>query len=236
MNKYRLNLFICLVLAFCCCFISYGCGKKKDKKNKKTVATVNGSKQTDGSAQEKPLVPSKAPITFEKVYYDFEVGLDGWEIPMWAQGKTDYVAKQILISKDMVSNGESSMKLLSEFPGGLWSGALIEIQQYLDLSRYRFVIADIAIPEDAPAGLRAKLILTVGSNWKFVEMGVSTPLEPGKWVSIKANIEPGSYDWKRVVPDEEFSKDVRKIAIRIESNRKPKYSGPIYIDNIRMAK
>ncbi|MFH1552340.1 MAG: hypothetical protein ABID83_01705, partial [Candidatus Omnitrophota bacterium] len=70
-------------------------------------------------------------------------------------------------------------------------------------------------------------------NWKFVEMSRSVPLIPGEWVTITANIEPGSYDWKRIVPDETFAGDVRKIAIRIESNNKPAYTGPIYIDNVR---
>lgn len=80
------------------------------------------------------------------------------------------------------------------------------------------------------------MVLTVGDNWKFVEMSRSVPLIPGKWAVISANIEPGSYDWKRIVPDEKFAEDVRKIAIRIESNRKPKYSGPIYIDSVRCGK
>ena len=88
-------------------------------------------------------------------------------------------------------------------------------------------------PPDAPLGLNAKMILTVGDTWKFVEMSRSYPLIPGEWLTITANIEPGSYDWKRVVPDEKFAEDIRKVAIRIESDRKPKYSGPIYIDNVR---
>jgi hypothetical protein len=104
------------------------------------------------------------------------------------------------------------------------------------MSRYRVIRADIYLPEGAPEGLKAKIILTVGNNWKFVEMSRSVPLIPGEWMTLNANIEPGSYDWKRVVPDEEFSKDVRKIAIRIESNHKPAYTGPIYIDNVRVGR
>ena len=104
------------------------------------------------------------------------------------------------------------------------------------MSHYRVISVDLYIPNDAPIGLKVKVILTVGSNWKFVEMSRSVPLVPGEWITITANIEPGSYDWKRVVPDEKFAEDVRKIAIRVESNRKPKYTGPIYVDNVRIGR
>ena len=127
------------------------------------------------------------------------------------------------------------MKIVSDFPGDTWTASLVEIQQYLDLSPFRAISVDVYLPPEAPAGLKAKLILTVGSNWKFVEMNRSVPLIPGEWTKISASIEPGSYDWKRVVPDESFGQDVRKIAIRVESN-KPKYSGPIYVDNVRMGR
>ena len=51
------------------------------------------------------------------------------------------------------------MKVDASFPGGLWYAALAEIQQYLDMSRYRVIRADIYVPEDAPEGLKAKIIL-----------------------------------------------------------------------------
>jgi hypothetical protein len=35
---------------------------------------------------------------------------------------------------------------------------------------------------------------------------------------------------------EAFRQDIRKIDIRVESNNKPAYSGPFYIDNIRVIK
>ncbi|MGB2629714.1 MAG: hypothetical protein WBD24_07390 [Candidatus Omnitrophota bacterium] len=190
-----------------------------------------------GEAEEAPRQePSTAPITEERTYYDFEGDLSGWEVPMWAMGKSDYVAKDVTISEDVASHGKSSMKMEVDFPGGTWTAGLVEIQQYLDMSRYRVIGVDIYLPKDAPIGLKAKLILTVGSNWKFVEMSRSVPLIPGEWATITANIEPGSYDWKRVVPDEKFAEDVRKIAIRIESNRKPAYTGVIYVDNVRVGR
>lgn len=228
-----------------------GCGKKQEAPSAQTavkatsVAKENvkaeAVKEAAGApaAQETAApapVPSTAPITEERTLYDFEGDLQGWEVPVWALGKTDHVAKEVVLSQDVASKGKTSMKVTADFPGGAWYGALIEIQQYLDLGGYRVIRADIYLPPDAPVGLKAKLILTVGENWKFVEMNGSVPLMPGEWATITANIEPGSYDWKRVVPDEEFAQDIRKIAIRIESNHKPKYAGVLYIDNVRVGK
>jgi hypothetical protein len=228
MKYFRTNI---LMLAAICCFGVFalylaGCGPAKE-------GPAAGPAQT---AEEARPAPSTKPITEERTYYDFEGDLRGWEVPMWAAGKSDYVAREVTVSSDVASSGNDSMKVEVDFPGGLWTAGLVEIQQYLDMSRYRVIRVDLYLPKDAPVGLKVKIILTVGDNWKFVEMSRSVPLIPGEWVTITANIEPGSYDWKRVVPDEKFAEDVRKIAIRIESNRKPKYAGSIYIDNVRVGR
>ena len=236
----KLQMLIAILMVFT--FVLTGCGDKKapvsgsSDADKTSGSTVVSSPKTEAAQQEAAPRPSMKPVTEERTYYNFETDLNGWEIPMWAKGKRDYVGKDVLLSKETASKGDASLKLYSEFPGGMWSAGLVEIQQYLDMSRYRVVSADLYIPEDAPIGLKAKIILTVGDTWKFVEMSRSIPLVPGEWVTVTANIEPGSYDWKRVVPDEEFAQDVRKIAIRVESNMKPVYSGPIYIDNIRVGR
>ncbi|MFH1305206.1 MAG: hypothetical protein ABIH74_02245 [Candidatus Omnitrophota bacterium] len=212
-----------------------GCGKD-GKNNGGTSVYPAEISVKEPAKKETPPVISTRPITEERIYYDFEAGFSGWEIPVWAQGKSDYAAKEIGLSEEVASQGKNSMKISASFPGGKWSAALVEIQQYLNLGAYRVISVDLYVPKEAPTGLKAKLILTVGSNWKFVEMSRSVPLIPGEWVTVIANIEPGSHDWKRVVPDEEFARDVRKIAVRIESNRKPVYAGPVYIDNVRGGK
>jgi len=209
-----------------------GCGVQQPPAQKETQT----EKIATPEAKQEVPVPSTEPITEERTYYDFESNLNGWEVPMWAEEKTDYVARSATLSNKFASRGTGSMEVVVEFPGDIWAAGLVEIQQYLDLSRYRVLSVDIYLPEGAPIGLKAKLIITVGPTWKFVEMSRSVPLIPGEWATITANIEPGSYDWKRIVPDEEFAADVRKIAIRIESNRKPDYSGPIYIDNVRVGR
>ena len=236
MGYRRMSKWGLFVVCFCMvALVVSGCGKKET-----TSMTMAGSVEKTGtvtSEQKVIPVPSTAPITEERSYYDFETtDLNGWELPMWVEGKTDYVAKDISFSEDFATSGKGSMKVVSDFPGGQWTAALVEIEQYLDLSNYRVIKADIYLPTDAPIGLKAKLILTVGDSWKFVEMSRSVPLVPGEWATITASVEPGSYDWKRVVPDEVFGEDVRKIAIRITSNRKPKYSGTFYIDNLRVGR
>jgi hypothetical protein len=189
--------------------------------------------------EQKPLYTvSRTPQDMQqgkdKTIYDFEISEDSWEIPYWALDKTDHVGLSLAKTVDVASNGTGSLKLEANFPGSRWTAALVEIQQYLDLTDYISISADIFIPPDAPEGLRAKLIVTVGETWKFVEMARSVRLQPGEWTTLTALITDGSTDWKRTVVDRAFREDVRKVAIRVESNNKPIYSGPIYIDDIRV--
>ena len=90
------------------------------------------------------------------------------------------------------------------------------------------------MPEEAPFGLKAKFILTVGEDWAWTEMSRSVKLIPGEWTTISASIIPGSNDWRKSQVTDAFRADLRKLGIRIESNMQPTYSGPIYIDNVRV--
>lgn len=172
----------------------------------------------------------------ETVIFSFEDGLAGWEIPDWAYEKPDHVQNEINPSNKYASKGKSSMEVDAEFPGGRWTGAIVEIMQYFDWSDYSKLACDIYLPKDAPLGLKAKMILTVGDSWKWVEQSTSYSLKPGEWVTLMADLKPGSIDWRRVQVDDAFRQDVRKVDIRVESNNKPAYTGPFYIDNIRVIK
>ncbi|MFC1548896.1 hypothetical protein ACFL5E_02945 [Candidatus Omnitrophota bacterium] len=167
-----------------------------------------------------------------KTLYDFEMDDNGWEIPSWAMDKIDHVAMSMEPVEGASSKGTGSLGVYVEFPGNKWSAALIEILHYLDLTAYDMISADIYLPPDCPVGLRAKIILTVGDSWKFTEMTRTTRLRPGHWNTITADISEGNTTtWRRTTVDGEFKSDIRKVAIRVESN-KPAYTGPIYIDNI----
>jgi len=172
----------------------------------------------------------------EKVLFGFEKDTQGFEIPEWAMEQEDYVGKTIEVSKDTASEGKSSLKLVAAFPGKAWTAALVEDFEYFDWTPYKEISADVYIPATAPVGLKAKIVLTAGENWKFIEMAKSIQLVPGQWVTITGNLAPGSEDWKKTIVDDNFRKDIRKLAIRIESNKKPEYSGPIYIDNVKLIK
>ncbi len=178
------------------------------------------------------LTMTGSAFSADKVLFSFEKDAEGWEIPDWAYEQADnYVGEEIMVTKDVAKEGESSLKLLTNFPGGRWYGAIVEVMEYFDWTPFSEISCDIYLPEDAPRGLKAKLVLTVGEGWKWTEMSRSIKLEQGKWITISANLKPGSEDWKRTKPTDEFRADVRKIAIRIESN-KAAYKGPVYIDNI----
>ena len=172
----------------------------------------------------------------EEVLFNFETGLQGWEIPDWAYEKPDHVQSEIMVSDDYASEGDQSLEIACDFPGGRWTGAIIEIMQYFDWTDFSKIACDVYIPKGAPIGLKGKMILTVGDSWKWVEMSRSFPLKPGQWVTMTADLSPGSIDWRRVQVDDAFRQDIRKLDIRVESNNKPAYKGPIYVDNIRVIK
>ncbi|MDD4956639.1 MAG: hypothetical protein PHQ61_03230 [Candidatus Omnitrophica bacterium] len=206
------------------------------KVEKPNLTVVRNVTNKPGAPARAMKISSPENMPFQNAYtiFDFEGDDEGWEIPSWAMDKPDHIATDVTRIKDISTNGKYSLMISAVFPANAWSAALVEIQQYMDLSGYNIIATDILLPPDAPQGLRAKLILTVGDDWRFVEMARSFKLTPGEWTTVYADISPGSTAWKRVKVDEVFSSDIRKIAVRIESN-KPPYSGDIYVDNIRAA-
>jgi len=172
----------------------------------------------------------------EAVLFSFEKGTDGFEIPDWAYEKPDHVQQDIRSSENFASEGNSSLEIDCEFPGGRWTGAIVEIMQYFDWSDYSTLACDVYLPAGAPIGLKGKIILTVGDSWKWIEMSRSYNVKPGQWTTMTADLRAGSIDWRRIEVDEAFRSDIRKIDIRVESNNKPAYTGPIYIDNVRVIK
>jgi len=166
--------------------------------------------------------------------FDFEGKLDEWVIPDWAKDSPDDVGRVISTSAEFASHGAESLQLLADFPGEKWTGAYVEVMMYVtDWSPFGSMSVDVFVPPSAPPGLQGRIILTVGEKWTWTEMNRPIALQPGEWTTITANLMPGSLDWK-FFPSESFRKDIRKVGLRIESDKRPVYSGPVYIDNIRL--
>lgn len=205
------------------------------QKSKVTAQTnnkgsINFAKQTSPEAIRK-TVPASDITKDANPLYSFDLSEEGWGVPSWAIDKPEYVAQNVSHAKVGKNENIGCLEIIADFPGDKWTAAIFEVQHFLDLSDYSSLSADIYLPSSAPP-LRGKLILTVGDDWKFTEMSKSFRLNPGEWTKISASLSDESKDWKRTVVTEAFRKDVRKIAIRIESNRPPAYSGPIYVDNV----
>lgn len=186
--------------------------------------TVN---KTDNKAPEKISGPK------ELLLFDFEKNTDGWDIPGWALDKEDHVASSVNCTRKIASHGKGSLEIHTEFTGKRWNAAIIDIQHYIDLSPFDMISVDVYLPEGIIPTFKGKIILTVGDGWKFIEMSRSIRLLPGEWTTISANISKGSTDWRLRYLDNTFKTDIRKLAIRVESN-KADYSGPIYVDNLRV--
>ncbi len=231
MNSKGISGYIIIVLL---CLAGAGCGKKVEKARPVEKKVEEASQGLQQAPRVSPPAQVSGPAPGRKVtLYSFEGSAQYWDIPEWAREKQDYTAKSLEVSKDCASDGSSSLKLTADFPGRVWTAALIELEEYLDWTPYKSVSCDIFIPKDTPEGLKAKIILTVGEDWKFTEMTSAIFLVPGSWTTVGASLEPDTSDWRMTTVDDNFRKDVRKIAIRIESNKGPTYAGPIYVDNFR---
>jgi hypothetical protein len=187
------------------------------------------------------LLVGYAPAFTDKAYskeivlYGFEKDPQGWEIPDWVLEKKDCVARQISVSEFHSSEGKYSLEVNSDFASNsLWQVAYVErVIDITDWTPFSYVSLDIFVPREAPQGLRARIILTVGNEWKWVEMNKPVLLMPGEWTVIKADITSESRNWRKFI-DNDFRSDIKKLGIRIESNGKISYKGPIYIDNVRL--
>ncbi|MFH0764529.1 MAG: hypothetical protein V1927_05945 [Candidatus Omnitrophota bacterium] len=172
----------------------------------------------------------------EIVLYGFEKDPQGWEIPDWTMGKADHVGRQISVSEFNASEGGYSLEFDVEFSGSpRWEGAYVErVIDVTDWSPFSCLSVDIFLPKNAPQGLRARVILTVGEGWKWTEGNKAFPLTPGEWTVIKLDLTPDSMSWRKFI-DDNFRSDIKKLGIRIESNGKIAYKGPVYIDNVKLS-
>ena len=169
------------------------------------------------------------------VIFDFEGDVQDWAIPDWAMTSEDYKAQDLSPSVDFVSSGQGSIQILMDAPGGRWTGAYIERMMHVtDWTPFSGIAADVYLPYNAPKGMKARFILSVGEKWEWTEMNRGLDLVPEQWTTITANLKPGSLDWK-FFPDDTFRKDIRKVGIRIEADGLA-YRGPVYIDNVRLIK
>ncbi|MFA6079129.1 MAG: hypothetical protein WC779_05225 [Candidatus Omnitrophota bacterium] len=172
----------------------------------------------------------------EILLFSFEKDPQGWEVPDWAIGKKDHVVQEIGISEFQASAGKYALEASVDFPNEPgWKGAYVErVVDVTDWSPFKYLTADVFLPKEAPRGLRARIILTVGDEWKWTEMNKSIMLTPGEWTVLKVDLSADSLNWKSFITDS-FRSDVKKIGIRVESNGNVQYKGPIYIDNIRLS-
>ena len=180
----------------------------------------------------------------EEVRYDFEGSNEGWAIPDWAYYQSDHVAKEVKVSSEKFAKGKNSLAVVCEFPGDVWSAALVEHREDMDLSGSESISAEIYLPKNAPKGIIvARFILTIGIGWHFTELRYAVPLIPGRWTKLEAKLENEEVeksDWKGRKEKRLFQhiQHIRKVAIRIEYDASPpyrvgrKYHGPVYIDNV----
>lgn len=191
------------------------------------------------------LTVSTHTFAGDRIQFDFEDDPKGWQIPDWAYYQDDHKAKNTEISTDVASTGSGSFKIDCDFPGDLWTAALVERERDMDLTDYETISVDVYLPKGAPRGkLLARFVLTIGDGWYFTEQRDVVPLIPGQWVTLTARLESEyseeQSDWKGRKHKSLYHhiNKIKKIAVRIEYNASPpnfigpRYEGPVYIDNL----
>ena len=177
------------------------------------------------------------------IIFDFEKGNKGWLVPDWAIMQEDHVGKDLSISLDSNNETNNVLKLECDFPGDVWSAAVVEYEKEMDLTGYKSLSVDIFLPKEAVGDLYQARIIIVAGPWWWIQMRKSVHLINGKWNHIEANLNVGATElmyWKGRNRSECLQaniSDVKKIIIRIEYNANPSqaskpYKGPIFIDNI----
>lgn len=191
----------------------------------------------------------------EKVIYSFEDGIGEWAIPDWSLEKADYVDAEATVSSDYANDGDSSMQLTFEFPKDEWRAAVVDVEGPFDWSAYKTLLCDVYLPEEAPDKIKARIALSVGEKWLWIESARATKLKPGQWVTLSANLIPGNERWLRTKMVErigedgkahgyvmktakepmakEYIQEVQVLTVRLQSER-VKYKGSVFVDNIRL--
>lgn len=171
----------------------------------------------------------------EILLYGFEGTPEGWRIPDWALSSSEYVAEDATPSRGYAHEGQYALEVTARFPEGRWACAYVEREaEVTNWSPFGRLSIDVFLPANAPEGLGGRIILTVGGRWTWTETAHAVPLTPGAWSTLTVDLKPGSMDWPFDL-DDAFRADVRKVGVRIESERGPKYYGSVFIDQVRLA-
>jgi len=175
----------------------------------------------------------------ERMIYNCEQYINGWDIPEWPVSEEDYVSPILAVDENFLEDSFSGLKLTVAFDGDEWSAGMIETTGVFDLTLYKAISCRIYLPESAPRGIMARFIITVGDDYTWMELKRPIALTPGRHTRVKAGLRHGNNGWKTTYGGVRIAdwmkEDVRKIGIRIESNI-VEYEGPVYINDIRLVK
>ena len=80
-----------------------------------------------------------ASVYGEDIIFDFEGTTQEWKIPGWSFDQKDHVATDVEVSEEKASSGDSSLKIMCEFPGDVWSAALVDWERHIYLSTHKSI-------------------------------------------------------------------------------------------------
>ncbi|MFC1643797.1 hypothetical protein ACFL5C_00520 [Candidatus Omnitrophota bacterium] len=173
--------------------------------------------------------------------FDFEHDTQGWMIPEWTIGREDYVGQYLLLGNEKSLKNNLSLKLVCKFPRGSWAAALVEYEPRRLIKGGSDISVDVFLPKKARGSeFKARIIITFDKSWRILEGGAVT-LKPGKWNKVSLRLNPCETVDRRISLQENNDsadmESISKIAVRVEReatawDKKRRFKGPIYIDNI----
>lgn len=179
----------------------------------------------------------------EKVLFSFEDGTtQGFGVAEWALGDDLNALDSVGVSEKYALDGKYSLEAMCTFRGGKWMGAPVELIEDFDWTPYNTASVAIYLPADAPEGLKAQICLNIrgDADWPWYETIPPVALAPGKWTVVTAKMKPGESNFKKdpktgAAFSAESKQNIAKFYVRVVSDKKPVYQGPVYIDKITLS-
>lgn len=185
------------------------------------------------------FIPTLHSAAQPKTIYNCEQAPQNWNIPNWSAHKNDYVSPILALDKNFTSKGELGLKLMVNFSGDKWEAGIVETEGFFDLTIYKAITCNLYLSKKAPRDISVRIVIAAGKDHTWIEMNNSTKITPGRTTKVSGNLRYGNNDWRTtegtLKMTDEIKSTIKKIAIRVESNE-ARYTGPVYIDSIRLEK
>jgi hypothetical protein len=154
-----------------------------------------------------------------------------WTEASWASAGTDAGGAPLSPRRGSagVTSGRSALAVPVRFTGAGYEQAYVGRAASRSMAGAAALGADLTVPADAPAGLRAKLVLQLGPDAVWSEPAAATELAPGATTHVTLPLA-GAFD---PVPERAAIADVRGYGVKLDGTGVA-WSGEVALDQVRL--